>query len=150
MDFFLLFVVFSLGIGYLFLAYKIVTPFLHSINKPLNSSTRFMMLLVFIGFGSFLHEFSLGGIQVMNFYFQQSLYTSGIGIYFLLLIIAFCSAVVNFRICNGLINIISKENVKAELIKNNFLIAGKFGILFLLLAFLLRTPLLKLSLSLIN
>jgi hypothetical protein len=150
MDFLILFVVFSFGIGYLFLAYKIVTPFLHSINKPLNASTRFMMLLILIGFGSILHEFSLGGRQVMLFYFEKSFFISGISVYIVLIIISFISSMVLFRISNGIINIISKENVKAELIKNNTLIAGKFGILYLMLTFLLRTPLLKLSLSLIN
>ena len=150
MDFLILLTVFSLGIAFLFFCYKILIPFFHNINNPLNTSTRFLLLLTMIGFGFLFYEFSLRGVQVLQYYFEKSLFISGLVIYSLLLTLAFCSAMAIFRLTNGLINIISKENIKAELIKNNYLIAGQLGLFFLILLLLLKTPLLNLALKMIG
>ena len=150
MDYLIFFIVFCSGLGFLFIAYKMLIPFLHSINKPMNSSTRFMMILILFGFGFILYEFSLGGMQVMYYYIEKSQFITGIALHLVLIVIALCSAMVIFRLTSGLINIISNVNVKAELIKNNLLIAGIFGLFFLILILFLKASILKLSLIIIS
>jgi hypothetical protein len=150
MEFILILIVLIFGIAFLFLAFRILLPFFHGINNPLNGATRFMLLLTLIGFGFNLYEFSMGGVKVLEYYFSKSNFISGLGIFMVLLLISFISAMILFRISNGVINIISKENIKVELIKNNVLIAGIHGVAFLILVLLLKGHFLMYALSYIK
>ena len=147
----IIFLQFFVSIGYIYLAYKVLSSYFMGIVFPLNSASRLFLAVGLIGFGLSLYSFSKVGIELLiNFSIIKKNFLSGIGLYLLFIFFSFCFSVIIFKI-TLLVNKVSiRENEKAELAKNSFLYAGIQSISFLFFIYLLADPVVKLALSLLD
>ena len=147
----IIFLQFFVSIGYIYLAYKVLSSYFMGIVFPLNSASRLFLAVGLIGFGLSLFNFSKVGIELLlNFSIMKKNFLGGIGLYLLFIFFSFCFSVIIFKITLLVNKVSARENEKAELAKNSFLFAGIQSIFFLFFIYLLAGPVVKLALSMIH
>jgi hypothetical protein len=129
-----------LGILYFFLVYISILPHFRRITNPLNNALKILFTTTFFGFLFNLKAFiSIGLIN-----FEDSLNTNNairFGFYLpVLALLSFVFSVILFQITVRTMNVIRTENVKVELIKNNYLICGIQSVFFITLCIITSDP----------
>ena len=129
-----------IGILYFYLVYKVIFAHFKSIAEPLNNALKILFATTFFGFLINLKAFlSIGLIN-----FENSFNTSNaikFGVYLpILALFSFIFSIILFQIIVRTMNVIRRENVKAELIKNNYLICGIQSVFFLVLCLITSEP----------
>ncbi len=129
-----------LGILYFYLVYIAILPHFKRISNPLNNALKILFTTTFFGFLFNLKAFlSIGLIN-----FENSLNTNNaikFGFYLpILALLSFVFSIILFQITVRTMNIIRTENVKAELIKNNFLVCGIQSVIFIILCLITSEP----------
>ena len=129
-----------LGILYFYLVYNAILPHFKRITNPLNNALKILFTTTFFGFLYNLKAFiSIGLIN-----FENSLNSNNaikFGFYLpILALLSFVFSVILFQITVRTMNVIRTENVKAELIKNNFLICGIQSVIFIVLCLITSEP----------
>jgi hypothetical protein len=129
-----------LGILYFYLVYISILPHFRRITYPLNNALKILFTTTFFGFLFNLKAFI--SIGLLNF--EDSLNTNNtikFGFYLpILALLSFVFSVILFQITVRTMNVIRTENVKAELIKNNYLICGIQSVFFITLCLITSEP----------
>ena len=127
-------------IFYLMLATRILSSFYRRITNPLNHATGILLIFTLIGFGINLHDFSEIAVSSFFFYTSTGNWFYAISFYLLFALIAFVFSFILFRFSFLLMNMTTPENEKAELGKNNIILALTHGVVYVLLCYILSSP----------
>ena len=145
-----LFVVLIMTLFYLIASIKILTSFFYRISKPMTSATLFLFCSVLFGFGLTFYQFSDIGSNAMYFYASKGSIFNGILYWTLFSLFAFGFSVGSFYFSFYLVGLLTQENEKAELSKNNFYISVLHSIVFLILCLMISRPIVDLANTLVN
>jgi len=135
-----LIVTFTVSIAYFILAMKIMIVFFEKISRPISHASYVLFLGALIGFGVVFYNISDIASNAFQFYFVKNQVGKGIYYWLIFAIISFVISFLVFHLSFLLVKISTKENEKAELARNNYHIAGIHSIIFILLCFILSTP----------
>jgi hypothetical protein len=135
---------------YFVLAIKILSIFLKGFTNPMNQATGALLVGALIGFGINLQDFSEIAVSSFFFYAKEGQLIYGVAFWFLFAVIAFIFSYVLFRFSFLIINMATPENEKAELGKNNLVLAFTHAAVYVLLCLVLSTPLTILANTLVS
>jgi hypothetical protein len=145
-----LFVVLIMTLFYLIASIKFLTSFFYRICKPMTNATLLLFCSVLFGFGLTLYQFSDIASNAMYFYASKGSIFNGVLYWTLFSLFAFGFSMGVFYFSFYLIGLLTQENEKAELSKNNFYIAGLHSIVFLVLCLMISRPIVDLANTLVN
>ncbi len=128
-------------IGYFVFATKLLTAFLKKFTEPMNQAAGILLIGTLIGFGINLKDFSEIAVSSFYFYAQSGKWFYAGAFWFLFAGIAFIFSYVLFRFGFILVNFATPENEKAELGKNNVILAGIHAVIYIMLCYILSAPL---------
>jgi len=129
------------SLSYFYIAYKVLRAFFEKISRPLSHASHVLLLCSLLGFGIILYNISDIATNAFQFYAIKSQIGKGIMYYILFGIFGFLSSLFLFHISLFLVKIVTKENEKAELARNNYQIAGIHAAIFILLCLILSSSL---------
>ena len=135
---------------YFVLAIKILSAFLKGFTNPLNQASGALLVSALIGFGINLQDFSEIAVSSFFFYEKEGKLLIAVGFWLLFALIAFVFSYILFRFSFLVINWATPENEKAEIGKNNLVLAFTHGIVYVLLCLVLSTPLSILANTLVS
>jgi hypothetical protein len=124
-------------IGYFVFATKLITSFLKKFTEPINQATGILLIGTLIGFGINLKDFSEIAVSSFYFYAQSGKWFFAGAFWFIFAGIAFIFSYVLFRFGFILVNFATPENEKAELGKNNIILAGIHAVIYIMLCYIL-------------
>lgn len=136
-----LFLVLIFTLIYVIASIKYLTSFFYRISKPMTNATLLLFCSVLFGFGLTLYHFSDIATNAMYFYASKGSIFNGIWYWILFSLFAFVFSIGMFYFTFYLIGLLTQENEKAELSKNNFYIAALHSIVFLILCLMVSKPL---------
>lgn len=128
-------------IGYFVFATKLITSFLKKFTEPMNQATGILLIGTLIGFGINLKDFSEIAVSSFYFYAQSGKWFYAGAFWFIFAGVAFIFSYVLFRFGFILVNFATPENEKAELGKNNMILAGIHSVIYILLCYILSASL---------
>ena len=128
-------------IGYFVFATKLITSFLKKFTEPINQATGILLIGTLIGFGINLKDFSEIAVSSFYFYAQSGKWFFAGAFWFIFAGIAFIFSYVLFRFGFILVNFATPENEKAELGKNNIILAGIHAVIYIMLCYILSASL---------
>lgn len=145
-----LIIIFIVSIVYLILAMKVMNIFFEKISRPISHASYVLYLASLVGFGIVFHNISDISSNAFQFYFVKNQFGKGIYYCLLFALISFVISFLIFHLSFILVKISTKENEKAELARNNYHIAGIHAVIFILLCFILSTPISNIVNSLVD
>lgn len=131
----------ALVLVYLYVLSMMIRPVLHRISIPMTPATGMLFLGALLGAGLVLYQFSDISTNALYFYASRSDYAAGIGYQLLFSAIALISCYVLFLASFFVMNFFTPENEKAELSKNNFVLAGQHVVVYVIICLLVSKPL---------
>ncbi|MCE2712685.1 MAG: hypothetical protein LW688_09115 [Cryomorphaceae bacterium] len=139
-----------IAVVYMIGAIKVIKPFFSKISSPMTTATGVLFLGVVFGFGIILNDFS--EIASSAFYYNYQKSELGMGIYYWILFtaISFAFSYAVFHLSFKLIDLVTTENEKTELAKNNFSIAGLHVVVFISICLVVSKPLIAWANGLVN
>lgn len=137
-------------IMYFVMAIKLLSIFLKSFTEPMNQATGTLLIGALIGFGINLQDFSEIAVSSFFYYSKQNNIFIAIAFWLLFALIAFVFSYVLFRFSFFVINWSTPENEKAELGKNNLVLAFTHATVYVLLCLVLSSPLTILANTLVS
>ena len=145
-----LLVVLIVTLCYLIISIKLLNNFFFRISKPLTNATLLLYSAVLFGFGLTLFQFSGVATNAMYFYSSNGSVITGIWFWvlFSMLALGFSSGV--FYSTFYFIGLLTQENEKTELAKNNFYIAALHSVVFILICLMVAKPLADLANSMVS
>jgi hypothetical protein len=145
-----LLVVLIVTLCYLIIAIKFLNNFFFRISRPLTNAILLLYSAVLFGFGLTLFQFSGVATNAMYFYSSNGSVITGIWFWvlFSFLALGFSSGVFYFTFY--FLGLLTQENEKAELAKNNFYIAALHSVVFILICLMVAKPLADLANSLVS
>jgi hypothetical protein len=127
-------VVFFLGILYMALYAKILNNFFRSIMYPKNTAALMLFSAGLFSAGINLYEISEVSSAAFHFFSQRGEMVKAIGYYGMFFVGMWLFSFVFFRVSFYLVDLISPENEKVELAKNNLEIAALHSLILLSLS----------------
>ncbi len=135
---------------YLVAAIKYLSSFFYKISKPMTNATLLLFCSVLLGFGVTLYQFSDVATNAMYFFASKGSIFNGVWYWILFSLFAFVFSIGTFYFTFYLIGLLTHENEKAELAKNNYFIACLHGIVFLILCFMVSKPIVDLANTMVS
>jgi hypothetical protein len=135
-----IFISIVVGLLYFYLVYNSILQHFKRMTNPLNNVLKILFTVTFFGFLLNLKAFITIGI--MNF--ENALHTDNLikfSLYLpVLALLSFVFSILLFQITVYTMKMIRTENVKIELIKNNYLICGIQSVIFIVLCLITSEP----------
>ncbi len=145
-----LLVVLIVTLIYLIISIKLLNSFFFKIAKPLTNAALVLFSAVLFGFGLTLFQFLGVATNALYFYASSGSVITGIWFWVLFAFFALVLSYGVFLFTFYFIGILTQENEKIELAKNNLYIAALHAVVFILLCLMIAKPLADLANSMIS
>lgn len=145
-----LLVVLIVTLCYLIISIKLLNNFFFRISKPLTNATLLLFSAVLGGFGLTLFQFSGVATNAMYFYASNGSIVTGIWFWVLFSFIALGFSFGVFYFSFYFVGLLTQENEKAELAKNNYYIAALHAVVFILICLMVAKPLADVANSMVS
>ena len=121
------------GLFYVLFTYKFLMNYFQSIAKPLNNVLKLFLIIGFYGFSICLIEFWSYSSNLKPFGNNTSDFALSLLMNAIFLICSFIFSALLFKLSDGIVKSIMKENHKLQMIHNNYMYAGVQAIIFIIL-----------------
>lgn len=135
---------------YLIISIKVLNNFFFKLTKPLTNASLLLYSAVLFGFGLTLFQFIGVATNALYFYASNGSIITGLWFWVIFAFSALGFSYGVFLFTFYFVGLLTQENEKAELAKNNYYIAALHSVVFILICLMLAKPLADLANSMVS
>lgn len=135
---------------YLIISIKVLNNFFFKLTKPLTNASLLLYSAVLFGFGLTLFQFMGVATNALYFYASNGSIITGLWFWVMFAFFALGFSYGVFLFTFYFVGLLTQENEKAELAKNNYYIAALHSVVFILICLMVAKPLADLANSMVS